>query len=430
MSKNVDKKQNKAIEKLKNTVAKINQAKRQAQVAAQPGGRVAYQQAQAAAGGIPFISGKPQPQKPLGKYGLSWDQIVSQVKSAKALATKQYIAAVLDPQYADPARIPTLIGYPSCITKLSYEMNVSPNASGNICLVANPQLGFSSSNNVNRGNYLLVLNDATYNANTSVPWQQATGATGYFNLQDKLPATMAKKWRVVGFSMRADYVGNFQNASGYFVNAFLPYAPSRAIGPDGAITANGPTNGLSAQLYQGYSEDTLKAAMYSGFCPLGQTCEILYSPRDDVDLKYMNMAPAGANFLSTSWTEGQEPLYGRETSHLVISGFNLPPSVPCVRVQIDVIIEYIATPSNWVAGEGAAIGSFDPRAFEAMSVMMNSNYSSSYGGGDLASKIYSMTFGDFEPAEYIVGGLKKIAGGIASKYMGSPYMGGMMSIMP
>jgi len=196
-------------QKLKNAMQKIKNDKQQNRVAD------VHQVARRAAAGIPYVGGQNKPYKPNGKFGLSYDELIRQVKSEKSLATKKYIAAVLDPQYADPARIPTLIGFPSCTTKLTYEANLTPNAQGNICIIGLPQLGYNSSTANNRANYIQVLAGATYTADNN--YIQSELAKPFFTFQDKLPSTLSKKWRVVGFSMRTNYVGNPTVASGYFV---------------------------------------------------------------------------------------------------------------------------------------------------------------------------------------------------------------------
>jgi len=358
---------------------------------------------------------------------------VKMVQSAKTIATRRYLAAVLDPQFAEPAPIPANVAEPACTTKLSFSTTLKTNSSGNISILFQPQMGLYSATVPGiqwRYAYMHCLNDDSYTEGNN--WQVTNKegwARGYFNFQEKLPPKDAAQWRVVGFSGRVEYIGSIDAASGYFVNASFPTGAPRSVGPDGTLTANGPPTGYGNVIYKTFTEADMQKAYYHGTGSVRQVNEVLYAPRTQ-DVFFMeNKDPAAGVTIGTATSQGGTT--GRESSCLVVNGYGLPPNSNCIKASMDVILEYVATTSNWVASESAQFGTMDERAMPVAQRALKSSYATAPGGYNFASKVYSLAFGDQTPGEVIGHGLTNLATGMMNAFAASRGGGmGMLASAP
>jgi hypothetical protein len=320
-------------------------------------------------------------------------QLMSMVSTAKTAATLKYVATVLDPQFAPPSRIPTNFGYPSSVIKLEYEVMITPNASGNFCAILNAGAGNSTTTDYK---FLQLFNADWYtSANNYGSTSATTASNGHFSYTDKLKATDVSKLRVVGASMRAYFVGNYQDASGYFVSAFLPHPVIRGVLPSG-VTGTA----TSYAIYSGYSEENLKNEYYNSTYPVGSPAESIWIPRDDTDLDYVNHGTL------------------KETSQCVISGFGLP-NKSCVKLGITIHMEYIPTVTNWISDQQTVQA--DPRAMAIVGNMRHTNpqyFTSPASNKSLSSALGTPAITDNTDAETIFGWMKEKAGNLLG-YAGS-----------
>lgn len=248
---------------------------------------------------------------------------VTESESSETVAA--YVAAVMDPTLAKPTRCPTMFPFPSACTKLTWEGTFKANSSGNFQLICQPQGGIADGG---WNAFVQILNhDSFTEANN---WEQTgnNSATEVGVRSERITNTTYTRWRVVGASLKATYVGSTLDEAGYMISAFMTRNAMK--GTQNAVAAN--TNALA--IYAGWSESILKEAYYNTtIFDLSKTAECLYVPRDDVDMVYIDQAN------------------GRSTSCCVIAGYGLK-AASNIRWQFDLIMEYLPSQTNYVADVG------------------------------------------------------------------------------
>jgi len=248
---------------------------------------------------------------------------------------KMYLAAVLDPFYApsDAARIPTSLPLKTACVTLTYSGIVTTNASGNFQLFFQPQTGI----NGNWNQYLVILNDASLTSANNFLQDVAVNPTIVGLYSDMLNADVALKVRTVGAGLRCYYIGTEQTRQGYYVSAIY-----QTPAPKDAANGN--------KLRQGYNEMSLKQAPFSNELANRENPEVIYIPREDVDLDFYDFGAA------------------RQTSHSVIAGYAFPANASCIRYEMKIHLEYIVN-TNTAVGKLIPMAESEANPEQASSIM-------------------------------------------------------------
>jgi len=269
-------------------------------------------------------------------------------KSVSSQHLPDYVAAVMDPAHARPCRIPSTFCYPSSVQKLTYTGTLSTNASGNCYLAMRAQGGSTAA-----AGFLCYNNDATL---TAPNFPTGTGLVFDHAIGDRsLTNVLAPKRRTVGASLQARYIGADEKRSGTIIGAFIP---------SGAVV-----NATPAYLKEQY---------YAGSFNTTQTAEVIWLPREDVDMDYTDFAQDVG------------------TSHCCIAFYGGPPSVAgCIEYEINILIEYVPGTTNYLSHVDTVESDIRAREVVQRMVNANPNYVVSPGSNDVSvagklSGVFSM----------------------------------------
>jgi len=234
----------------------------------------------------------------------------------------QYVGAVLDPSMAQACRVPTLFAYPTAVMKMTWQGEVTPNASGNVLLTVSAGAG--------SGSYIMkTYNGADYSA-TSANGAWSGGFSSSLITTDRLPANRASKHRTVGCSLKVWYSGRDDAASGKIVGAFVPRGDENLV----------PSN--------------MQEEFYSRTMKNNEICEVIWIPREDIDMDFIDYT-ANSN---TSWLE--------------VACIGFPASVAnSISYEINMLKEYVPTATNYEAAVSTVDS--DRRAVEVVQSIVNRN---------------------------------------------------------
>jgi len=239
-------------------------------------------------------------------------------------AAAAYMTAVLCPEFAEPAKIPSTFPIKSSVGKFSFDGTVPTNAVGDACITVVP---WSLTNNV------ASFNDSTF---SSFSGSQSVTNVIRANLSDQLPTNMLTKYRIVGASLRVTALAG-QLTGGYFVGAWMPMPPR---GNTTTFTENHMNNTGIARTYMPTEK-----------------IEILYRPLDAGETEFLDV---NASRVSSS----MQVLACGLTNPMQTGSVNL-------KWEFDVIVEYINTATNFLSSD--SVGTTDTRAIEAVSILMSEN---------------------------------------------------------
>lgn len=219
----------------------------------------------------------------------------------------KYLKNLVYPEDANDAKIPTRFPVPSSSFQLHSSFMTSTNAAGNVSGYLNPWfLGNSGESS------FYVNNDATLTGNS---------ASNFFtNVEagQNVPAYIYTRYRLVSLSLQVSYVGRWDIVSG-MVGGAITFDP--AIGDPSAVG----TVELAGARYGQY--DLIDDSYFSYRTQAINGLRLIYVPIDPSQEEYQ--------------TVGQE-LRG-ECIHFY--GQGLPPSSPCLRVDIYANYECLADAS-------------------------------------------------------------------------------------
>jgi len=170
-----------------------------------------------------------------------------------------YLACVLDPATAQPARIPTTFPFPTAVMRLRYSGYMSPNADGN-CIIALRNGGGS-----NASPFVFTSMDPNY---TKIGNWIAIGGghdRHYGEVEDYLAIQAYSGFRTVGASLKVHYVGPNETMSGEYVACFTPGGPQHIL----------------------FNPDHMREQFFSKRVPITKEgIEVIYVPREDIDYDF------------------------------------------------------------------------------------------------------------------------------------------------
>lgn len=231
------------------------------------------------------------------------------------ISSNVYLASLLDPTLRIDARIPSQIPIPTAAFHVRTNVTLTSNANGNVAWAFNPFFLTETADNTALG----VNNDPTLTG---------TALNNNFDgvlIGQNLPISdLYGNYRLVSARLQVTYVGSTLNASGYATQAISYDCESR-------VTAVGVANsaymdyGNFTRIENGYFRKTMP-------CIPGRTISNIYLP---VDNKY-------TEFTETSIVpRASEPVYT-----FVGYASGLPPSTPCLRMDVWLNFEATVTTAN------------------------------------------------------------------------------------